>query len=197
MTTMTGQEITIEKLRRPVYARRIKICLIVAAVTGLVSLTLIALLVGDVVDLWKSPFVFPLVILCPTIALSCVLSAISLKRFESKEQKVYESEIAALGGPDALMNEVRHETLYVLSRGNNPYTIITRRHIVEIGYHVYPIAGITEVHNVPFRSAFRMRFCYGGSNPYVWDFARVGILHDKEYTSIIQAIQYAGQNTVM
>lgn len=75
----------------------------------------------------EKPSCFPAMVTSLTVALSCVLVAISLIREGSKERKVFEAEIAALGGPDALMSEVYYETLYVLSRFGKPHTIITRR----------------------------------------------------------------------
>ena len=195
---MTGQEITIEQLRRHVYARRCKICFIIAAVMVLATLVLVALFVGDVLDWEENLAWFPLTIVCPTVAVSCVLAAISLICSDSKDRKNFEAEIAALGGPDALMSEVYYETLYVLSRCGEPYTIITRRHIIEVGYHIYPIAGIARVTKWTYsKSPFRMRLYYYGNGSERWEFARVGILRHAEYMNILQAILSVNPYVVM
>lgn len=131
---------------------------------------------------------------CGFLCISC--NQPDLLGLEGSEK--FEAEIAALGGPDALMSEVYYETLYVLSRCGEPYTIITRRHIIEVGYHIYPIAGIARVTKWTYsKSPFRMRLYYYGNGSERWEFARVGILRHAEYMNILQAILSVNPYVVM
>lgn len=186
---MTVREITIEQLYRSVFAIRIKISFIVAAIMGLISLITIVLVACGVLHWIERPTCLPVMVTSLMFVLTSVLSAVSLICSGSKERKVFEAEIAALGGPDALMSEVYNETLYVLSRFGKPHTIITRRHIIEVGYHIYPMAGIARVHKREARASYQLKLYYYGNNPVGWGFARVWFLRHKEFVDIYNTIR--------
>lgn len=103
-----------------------------------------------------------------------------------KGKKVYNNYIQTYG-EDNLMSEIYNDTLFILSRKNKPITIITSKHIFEVGRNIFETPRIDFAYGHRYKNATNIHAYTIDGDINV--FANGIALKSNEQTQLFQALQ--------
>ena len=109
-------------------------------------------------------------------------------------RKKFEAFIAEYG-EDAFISEINNDTLYVYSRKSKPITIITRKHIFEVGGDIIDPATIDYAYGYSYKGATSIH-AYTLDNK-LKTFASSISLHGDEIKSVFQALRTVNSDVLL
>lgn len=191
---MNAQDITIDLFKKNSNIKIGKIFLAIFVIADVIAGVIVA--ISSANEGFAEDFA-PVIIASGFIAAICMVLGIAgliLLVIGIRGKKRTEAYIAE-NGEDALINEIHNETLYIYARKNKPVTIITRKHIFEIGDNIFNTADIDHAYGYSYRGSTSIHG-YTLKNK-LCVFAKGIYLNSDDKTKVFQALKTVNPDVLL
>lgn len=190
---MDTNNISTELFTNNSYIKSGKICLIIFAILNVVAAIIVS--INNVTGILSDNPAF--IGACAFIAVAGMIVGLAglillVKGINGK--KKFNAFIADYG-EDAFMSEIANETLYTYARKNTPITIITRKHIFEVGGDIINPTTIDYAYGYSYKGSTSIH-AYTIDNK-LKTFATGIQLHGNEIASVFQALKTINSDVLL
>lgn len=190
---MNAQELTLEQMSRNNNLKYGKILLIIFACLYVVAGIVFG--IGYLQDALQDTPTYAIIGGCMAAAgMILWMAGLILLIMGLRGRKVFKNFIEE-NGEDALMNEVYNETLFIYARKGQPITVITRKHIFDIGNNIFNTAEVDHAYGYRYKNSTSIA-AYTIDNKR-FAFANGINLNSDDKTNIFKALQVVNPSVLL